>query len=77
MLHHLLKPKGNKKNHFSQTVRILLEAVAIVFIWRGTWGLLDKYFFPNNPELSYFLSIVIGIVILLIDDWAIDEPRMK
>jgi hypothetical protein len=51
----------------------LIVAVGAVFIWRGIWGLLDIYFFPNNQVLSYALSAVIGFLILVLDDFKIDE----
>ncbi len=38
--------------------------VAIVSLWRGIWGLSDNYLFRENEVLSYFASIVIGLVIL-------------
>jgi hypothetical protein len=44
----------------------LLEAIVFVTIWRGTWGLLDKYLFPNSPQTSYLTSISIGILLLVI-----------
>jgi len=44
----------------------ILESVAFVTIWRGTWGLLDKYLFPNSPQTSYLTSISIGLLILFI-----------
>ncbi|MDD4026627.1 MAG: hypothetical protein PHO75_00375 [Candidatus Shapirobacteria bacterium] len=44
----------------------ILEAVTFVTIWRGTWGLLDKYLFPNSPQTSYLTSISIGILLLVI-----------
>jgi hypothetical protein len=44
----------------------ILEAVAFVTIWRGTWGLLDKYLFPNSPQTSYLISISIGLLLLFI-----------
>jgi len=37
---------------------------AIVAIWRGLWGLMDLFLFQDNQVLSYFASIVIGLVIL-------------
>ena len=42
----------------------ILVGLAIVFFWRGTWSLIDIYFFPNNLALSYSLSAMIGIIIL-------------
>jgi len=44
----------------------IIEAIAFVTIWRGTWGLLDKYLFPSSPQTSYLFSISIGILLLFI-----------
>ncbi len=54
--------------HFSKNKLIysLLEAFVFVTIWRGTWGLLDKYLFPSSPQISYITSIVIGITLLVL-----------
>jgi hypothetical protein len=42
-------------------------SVAVIFVWRGTWNLLDLYFFPSShPLLNNLLSITIGILILFL-----------
>lgn len=51
------------KNKFFLTI---LEAFAFVTIWRGTWGLLDEYLFPNSLQTSYLVSIFIGLFLLFI-----------
>jgi hypothetical protein len=41
--------------------------VGVVAIWRGVWGLLDRfggYAFADNPELDFIVSIIIGLIIL-------------
>ncbi len=50
---------------YLKVLSALMIGIAIVGFWRGVWGLLDMYFFPNTPVLSYGLSAIIGIVILL------------
>lgn len=37
---------------------------AVVLFWRGLWGLLDLYLFPNNYLVSSVISLVLGILIL-------------
>ena len=39
----------------------LLAAFAIISFWRGVWGLMDIYLFPNNYTESLLVSIVIGV----------------
>jgi len=59
----------SKKNFFS----LLLEVVGVVLIWRGVWGILDIYLFPNCPIASYLSSILIGFLFVWIDDRKLDE----
>ena len=58
--------KSKNNNHL--TTRHLLYALLIgtsmIMLWRGIWGLIDTYFFPQNKPVSYMLSVVIGLVIL-------------
>lgn len=63
--------KRIKKNSFLNT---LFVGLSLVFIWRGTWGILDLIL-PIGDLWGYILCIVIGIVLLLLDDFSIDEIR--
>ena len=51
---------------FKRNLEILTLAVAIVFVWRGVWGLTDVYLFPASPTLSFVTSIAIGVILLLL-----------
>lgn len=51
-----------KKTSFAHVVLI---AVAVVLVWRGAWGLMDLYIFPDNALISYIVSLVAGLLILL------------
>ena len=42
----------------------LVIAFAIVSFWRGVWGLMDLYLFPDNLLVSFAVSIMAGIVII-------------
>lgn len=44
----------------------LLIATAVISFWRGLWGMMDTYLFPEQEFLSYAVSILIGIVLLLL-----------
>ena len=59
----------NIKNNF----KIFLLAIAIVAVWRGVWGLMDIYLFPNNELLSLISSLIIGIFILYFNDHRLNE----
>jgi hypothetical protein len=45
-------------------VIILIAAVAAVSFWRGIWGLMDTYLFPDNYTLSLIISLIISLMIL-------------
>lgn len=51
----------------------LLTVVAVVFVWRGLWGLMDIYLFPDNQVLSYVSSLLAGLFILYLPDDDIKE----
>ncbi len=70
MMFSLFKKKKPLPKHF---VTILVTAAAVVFFWRGVWGILDHFLFPENPMLSYMSSIFIGLFILWLDDKEISE----
>lgn len=44
--------------------RVILIAVAVVLFWRGAWGLMDLYVFPDHELISYIVSLAAGLVIL-------------
>ncbi|MBN1463760.1 MAG: hypothetical protein JW922_08835 [Paludibacteraceae bacterium] len=46
---------------------------SVVLFWRGMWGLLDIYFIPEKPVVSYALSMVIGLTMLYITHYWIKE----
>jgi len=52
------------KEHLKKVFFTVLMAFAIVSFWRGVWGLMDLYLFPENLFLSFSLSVLIGIVLL-------------
>jgi len=59
----------SKKNKFSRRsfkkiAHTILIAFAIVSFWRGVWGLMDLYLYPQNPLVSFLISLILGIVIL-------------
>lgn len=42
-----------------------IVVLGVVSLWRGAWGLMDLHLFPKNSSLSYIVSLVIGLIILL------------
>jgi hypothetical protein len=53
--------------------RTLLVAASVVLFWRGAWGLMDLYLFPENQTLSYLASLILGIIILIATKKLVDE----
>ena len=67
------KRETKKKRRIKKVLYTILIAFAIVSFWRGAWGLMDLYLFPNNYTLSLLVSILIGIVILYTTKSVIDK----
>ena len=53
------------ENIWTKRVRALIIAIGIISFWRGIWGLMDLYLYPDNLSLSYTISAVGGLVILV------------
>lgn len=58
----LTKWKDLKTHH--QVIFAIIIGFAVVLFWRGAWGIVDMYILPNNIELSMWVSLFIGIIIL-------------
>ena len=58
-----------------KNLRIIIDLLGIIIVWRGIWGLLDLFIFPGNQLLSYITSIVIGFILLLIDGNGLDDLK--
>ena len=52
------------KRKIKEVGRTIIVAFAIILFWRGVWGLMDVFLFPNNLMLSYIISIIVGVLIL-------------
>ena len=53
--------------------RSLVVALAVIFIWRGVWNLLDKFFLTDSFVVSNVVGIVIGLMLLYLPDGDIKE----
>jgi|TARA_B100001971_G_C17702655_1_gene292481 hypothetical protein len=65
------KMKGFKTKH--QILFAIIIGFAVVAFWRGVWGILDTYLFPNNYELSSWVSLISGLFVLIVTRHAIKE----
>jgi len=52
---------------------LVLAGLAIIMFWRGLWGLMDLYLFPENLALSYSVSAIVGLLILYLNDRRLKE----
>lgn len=50
------------KKHPSPMLAIFIAGAVIMF-WRGVWGLMDVYLFPDNLPLSYGISFIISVIL--------------
>ncbi|XP_038215074.1 uncharacterized protein LOC119834696 isoform X1 [Zerene cesonia] len=44
----------------------LVSFLATVNVWRGVWGLLDIYFYPESPKLSNWSSHIVSLALLIL-----------
>ena len=69
----ILKKIKKFRKDYKSNWNIFLIFLAIVMVWRWIQDLLTLCLFPNHPIISCIICIAVGIVILLIDDWKLDE----
>jgi len=70
MIKRIRKYLSRRKN-----LRIIIDLLGIIIIWRGIWGIFDIFIFPGSQLLSYLFSILLGFILLLIDGNGLDELK--
>jgi len=65
--------KRVEKRRIRKVLYTIIIAFAIVAFWRGVWGLMDLYLFPNNHTLSLWISVFVGLAILYTTKHVIDK----
>jgi len=65
--------KFHKLKLKSQIIVVLLVGFAVVAFWRGVWGLLDIYLFPQDYHLSLWVSLLLGLLILAATHYTVKE----
>ena len=65
--------KFNKMKKHHRIIFAVVVGAAVIAFWRGVWGLMDEYLFPNNYKLSLWISLILGIIILIITNYATKE----
>lgn len=56
---------AQKKKRRPAPLYTIFTAGAIIMFWRGVWGLMDIYLFPNDATLSYSVSFVISVLLYI------------
>ena len=56
-----------------QAIFAIVIAFAVISFWRGVWGLMDVYLFPDNYQLSLWVSLILGLVILMATHYVAKE----
>ena len=46
---------------------------AVISFWRGITGLMDVYLMPEDPSMSYLISLLLGLIILVSTHYAAKE----
>lgn len=52
---------------------VIVVATAVVMFWHGMFGLLDTYLFPHMPVVGYVVALSIGLFVLFVNDFRLDE----
>jgi hypothetical protein len=65
--------KFRKIHPIKRVVFSLIIGFAVISFWRGLWGLWDVYVFPENYTLSLWISLVVGLIILILTHYATKE----
>jgi len=57
--------KRRRLRRIEKITYALIIGLAIVAFWRGAWGLMELYIFPNNLPLSLWITLSGSIIILI------------
>ena len=66
-------PKKSGKTILRKNLRILFGLIGAILVWRGIWNTVDRYLFPLHPEIGDIVGIILGVIILLVDNNLLDE----
>lgn len=51
----------------------IIIVLGVIFIWRGMWNIMDKFFLPDNFLFSNIFGIIIGLILIYLPDSDLDE----
>ena len=55
-----------RRTGYLDAVLIIISSFAIISFWRGVWGLMDMYMYPQDKLLSFSISVLIGLVVVFL-----------
>lgn len=58
---------AKKRSSAKKRLRVVFEFVGIIMLWRGIWGLVDLYLFPDSQLVSHIISILLGATLIYVD----------
>lgn len=59
--------------HHHKVLFTVIIVTAVIFVWRGLWNLIDRYWFPSLTDFSDISGIIVGIGILFIMRKAVNQ----
>ncbi len=62
-----------KKSRIKKLSFAVIIAFAVISFWRGIWGLMDVYLYPDDYTKSLWISLIVGFLILVWTHQAIKE----
>jgi hypothetical protein len=54
----------HKNLPLKKTLYLVFVSTAVISFWRGLWGIMDIYLFPDNYELSLWVSLIFAVIAL-------------
>lgn len=60
-----------RKLHMKSFVRVCMDLVAVILIWRAVWWFADEVF--GSSLIGNIFSGVAGLLILFLDDFSLKE----
>ncbi len=76
MLNNIKKnPRLQELKQLHPNANAIIIVLGIIMLWRGVWGLLDIYLFPGSPTLSHLVTIALGVLLLYLDDFSMENLK--
>ena len=64
---------GRELKKIEKVLYAILVGFGVITFWRGLWRLWDAYVYPDNLKLSAWISVIVGLAILILTHKIIKE----